>query len=79
MNIDLRNISPEFEKQVNEVKKQYGFSTNTKAVEYCVLHLLSSQEVIKSLKSKLLETGTELKEINNNVNSFFLAFENLKK
>jgi hypothetical protein len=53
MNIDLRNISEEFEKQVNEIKKKFDINTNSKAVEYCVVNYLIKLKEIEKLKLEL--------------------------
>lgn len=53
MNIDLRNISEEFEKEVTEVKKSFDINTNSKAVEYCVMNYLIKLKEIEKLKMEL--------------------------
>lgn len=53
MNIDLRNISEEFEQEVNKVKKSFDISTNSKAVEYCVINYHSKLKEIEKLKKEL--------------------------
>ncbi len=53
MNIDLRNISEDFEKQVNEVKKHFDINTNSKAVEYCVINYFAKLKEIEKLKKEL--------------------------
>ena len=52
MNIDLRNISEEFEKEVNEVKKSFDINTNSKAGEYCVINYLTKIKEIEKLKKE---------------------------
>ncbi|OXA65306.1 hypothetical protein B0A67_24555 [Flavobacterium aquidurense] len=53
MNIDLRNISEDFEKQVNEVKKKFDIITNSKAVEYCTVNYIAKLKEIEKLKTEL--------------------------
>ena len=53
MNIDLRNISEEFENQVTAVKKSFDINTNSKAVEYCVINYLIKLKEIEKLKKEL--------------------------
>lgn len=53
MNIDLRNISEDFEKGVNEVKKKFEINTNSKAVEYCVVNYINKLEEIEKLEKEL--------------------------
>jgi predicted RNase H-like nuclease (RuvC/YqgF family) len=53
MNIDLRNISEDFEKGVNEVKNNFDINTNSKAVEYCVINYFTKLKEIEILKSEL--------------------------
>ncbi len=53
MNIDLRNISEDFEKEVNEVKKKFDIITNSKAVEFCVMNYFIKLKEIENLKSEL--------------------------
>ena len=53
MNIDLRNISEDFEKGVNEVKKNFDINTNSKAVEYCVVNYFAKLKEIENLKLEL--------------------------
>lgn len=60
MNIDLRNISEEFENQVNQIKKDFLISTNSKAVEYCTLNYLQKLDEIEKLKQELKETKQSL-------------------
>lgn len=59
MNIDLRNISEEFEKGVNEVKRSFDINTNSKAVEHCVLNYLSKLKEIENLKVELSKEKQE--------------------
>ena len=53
MNIDLRNISEEFETQVNLIKKALDINTNSKAVEHCVVNYRKKLEEIENLKKEL--------------------------
>lgn len=53
MNIDLRNISEDFEKEVNEVKKKFEITTNSKAVEFCVMNYFIKLKEIEKLKYEL--------------------------
>jgi predicted RNase H-like nuclease (RuvC/YqgF family) len=53
MNIDLRNISDDFERQVNEVKKSFEINTNSKAVEFCVINYFANLKEIENLKRQL--------------------------
>ncbi|BFM44941.1 hypothetical protein CFS9_35820 [Flavobacterium sp. CFS9] len=60
MNIDLRNISSEFESQVNKIKREFDINTNSKAVEYSVVNYLDKLEEIKKLKEELSQTKHSL-------------------
>lgn len=60
MNIDLRNISSEFENQVNKIKRQFDINTNSKAVEYSVVNYLQKLEEIEKLKQQLSDTKHKL-------------------
>jgi tRNA 2-selenouridine synthase SelU len=60
MNIDLRNISDEFEKEVNRIKKEFDINTNSKAVEHCVVNYLQKLKDIESLKNDLNQTKEKL-------------------
>jgi hypothetical protein len=79
MNIDLRNISEEFENEVNKVKSQFGINTNSKAVEICVVNYLSKIKTIESLRASLLDKERELLEIKNDVKTFTGSFSRLTK
>lgn len=59
MNIDLRNISAEFEKEVIEVKKTFDINTNSKAVEYCVITYFKNMKEIEKLKNELKKEKQE--------------------
>lgn len=65
MNIDLRNISDEFEKEVNEVKKSFDINTNSKAVEYCVINYFAKLKEIEKLKIELNKEKQEHSIIRN--------------
>ena len=60
MNIDLRNISSEFENQVNKIKRQFDINTNSKALEYSVVNYLQKLEEIEKLKQQLSDTKHKL-------------------
>lgn len=60
MNIDLRNISSDFEAQVNKIKREFDINTNSKAVEHSVINYLNKLEEIKKLKEELNRTKNEL-------------------
>ncbi|KLT70356.1 MULTISPECIES: hypothetical protein [unclassified Flavobacterium] len=60
MNIDLRNISLEFETEVNRIKKEFDISTNSKAVEHSVINYFKKLEEIKTLKEELFKTKQSL-------------------
>lgn len=77
MNIDLRNISEQFELEVTRVKQKHGFNTNSKAVEHCTIMFLKREAEIESLKKKLDDKIQELALVKNNVYHFKKAFENL--
>ena len=79
MNIDLRNISPEFEKQVEAVKKQLGIRTNSKAVELCTANYLYQLKVIEDLKKTISIQANELKEIKNDVKTFCRSLTRLNE
>lgn len=79
MNIDLRNISEDFESKVNEIKKEYQISTNSKAVEFCTVNYLSQMKMISDLKSQLHNalTDSKLKQIK--IDNFKSAFSDMLK
>lgn len=77
MNIDLRNISSDFENEIIKVKKKYGISTNSKAVEYCVVRYLQMIQENEKLRSDLNLEKNRLEEIKNNVKSFSQALRSL--
>lgn len=79
MNIDLRNISEQFEKEVNRVKKEYGISTNSKAVEYCVNNYLDMVNENKKLRSELNQEKQNFDNLRNNVKSFSQALTRLNE
>lgn len=79
MNIDLRNISAEFEKQVEAVKKEFGISTNSKAVELCTVNYLKQLKTIDELRKGLNSQAIELQQIKNNVKSFSQALNRLNE
>ncbi|MEO8534824.1 MAG: hypothetical protein ABI441_13790 [Flavobacterium sp.] len=60
MNIDLRNISEDFEKQVNQIKREFDININSKAVEHSVVNYLSILSEIERLKNELAFTKEEL-------------------
>lgn len=60
MNIDLRNISEDFEAQVNLIKRDFDINTNSKAVEYSVVNYLKKLEEIKKLKEELSQVKHQL-------------------
>ena len=60
MNIDLRNISSDFEAQVNKIKKEFDINTNSKAVEYSVINYLNKLEENKKLREELNKTKNEM-------------------
>lgn len=72
MNIDLRNISEEFELQVNEIKGQFQISTNSKAVEFCTVNYLKQLQTIEELRKVLNSKTIELEHIKNDVNNLKL-------
>lgn len=67
MNIDLRNISDDFEKEVNKVKTQFDINTNSKAVEYCVKNYMSKCKRIQELENYLAKERLELSELKKDV------------
>lgn len=79
MNIDLRNISPEFEKAVEAVKKEFGISTNSKAVELCTINYLKSLQTIENLRTGLNSKNIELCEVKNYVKNFNAALSRLNE
>ncbi|WP_291287339.1 hypothetical protein [Flavobacterium sp.] len=60
MNIDLRNISEEFELEVIRIKQEFGFNTNSKAVEHCSLMYRRKLKEIEKLKQELSQAKQEL-------------------
>lgn len=79
MNIDLRNISEQFEKEVNRVKKEFGINTNSKAVEYCVNNYLEIINENKKLRTELNEEKQNLNNLKYNVKSFSQALNRLNE
>ncbi|SNS02425.1 hypothetical protein [Flavobacterium sp. ov086] len=69
MNIDLRNISEEFEKQVNLIKRSFDINTNSKAVEHCVVNYHSKLEEIDRLKNQLAATKEKLSSYENRLDN----------
>lgn len=60
MYINLRNLSEDFETEVNKIKREFDISTNSKAVELCTLNYLNKLEEIKKLKEELSEAKHKL-------------------
>lgn len=79
MNIDLRNIDEDFEKQVNRVKKEFGFSTNSMAVKHCTINYLSQKQLIDDLRKTINSQYNELNAIKNDVKTFTGALTRLNK
>lgn len=79
MNIDLRNISPDFEKQVNRIKKEFDINVNSKAVEHCVVNYLEKLGEIEALKNKLQQKNDELNKIQSKLNLLKEGFDFLLK
>lgn len=52
MNIDLRNVSSEFEKNINLVKQKNNIKTNISAVEYIVNSHHSNLSIIEKQKKR---------------------------
>lgn len=77
MNIDLRNISEEFENQVNEVKKRFHVNTNSKAVELCVANYFIKLKEIESLKNELDKANRDLRIADNKINNMQIAFRGI--
>ncbi|MDQ8014463.1 MAG: hypothetical protein REI96_18590 [Flavobacterium nitrogenifigens] len=71
MNIDLRNISSEFENEVNKIKREFDINTNSKAVENAVVNYLKNLEDIKKLKE-------ELSQVKHNLYHYERRLDNLK-
>jgi len=79
MNIDLRNISKEFENEVNEVKKSFQISTNSKAVEYCVINYFTKLREIEKLKFELNKEKQEHSIFKDKVNQLKELFAWINK
>jgi hypothetical protein len=79
MNIDLRNISAEFEKQVEAVKLEFGIMTNSKAVELCTVNYLKQLKTIEELRTSLNAKSNELQQIKNDVKTFSGALTRLNQ
>lgn len=79
MNIDLRNISTEFEKQVEAVKEEFGISTNSKAVELCTVNYLKQLKTIEELRKGLNAKSIELQQIKNDVKTLAGALTRLNE
>lgn len=77
MNIDLRNISPEFENQVNEVKKRFYVNTNSKAVELCVANYFIKLKEIENLKNELDKANQDLRIAERKINNMQIAFRGI--
>ncbi|WP_374172736.1 hypothetical protein [Flavobacterium tructae] len=67
MNIDLRNVSENFENNVNQLKNEFEISTNSKAVEYATVNYLGKLKQIERLEKELRDTRLELSEIKKDV------------
>lgn len=70
MNIDLRNISEDFEEQVNRVKLQFDINTNSKAVEYCTVNYLKKLKEIEDLRTQLHNAKNEMRDLKYHVDGF---------
>lgn len=77
MNIDLRNVSEKFENNINQLKKNYGYKTNTHAVEHCVNNYLRIEEEKKELEKELEIAKRRMKSYKNKISCFKEAFEDL--
>jgi archaellum component FlaC len=79
MNIDLRNICEDFEKQVNEVKEEFGFSTNSMAVKHCTINYLKQRKLIEELRKTINAQCNELDTMKKDVKMFTGALSRLNK
>lgn len=70
MNIDLRNISEEFEEQVNRIKLEFEINTNSKAVEFCTVNYLKQLKTIEELRTELHKVRNEMRDIKYHVDGF---------
>lgn len=77
MNIDLRNISPEFENQVNEVKKRFHVNTNSKAVELCVANYFIKLKDIENLKTELEKAKRDLRIAEGKISNMQIALRGI--
>lgn len=75
MNIDLRNISDDFESAVNEIKVRHNIATNSKAVEHTALNYLSLVSKVESLERELRDTKYELSNLKYSVKNFKESFK----
>lgn len=74
MNIDLRNVSEEFEKNVNLTKDKFDIKTNIGAVEIMVNNyhtncgtIKMQQLKIQDLEAKLKSKEFDLKEVKDSI------------
>ncbi|ASQ41224.1 hypothetical protein [Flavobacterium phage FLiP] len=79
MNIDLRNVSPDFEEAVIQVKLSYDINTNSKAVEFCTVNYLKNQKKIGDLEISLSKAKAELRTLKYHLGSFKSSFDVLFK
>nr|WP_294931308.1 hypothetical protein [uncultured Flavobacterium sp.] len=79
MNIDLRNISEDFENTVNEVKLRFEINTNSKAVEYCTVNYLKKLKEIEDLRTQLHTAKNDLRDLKYHVDGFKGHFNALFK
>ncbi|GIZ08491.1 hypothetical protein [Flavobacterium sp. UMI-01] len=79
MNIDLRNISPDFENAVNEVKKELIVNTNSKAVEHCVVNYLKIKKANIQLRVELEKEKEKFRTLKNDVKNFTDLFSRLNE
>jgi hypothetical protein len=68
MNIDLRDVSIEFQKEIEEIKKINDYKTNIKAVSHCVINHLKNIHEIEKLKNELYLSRKEISEIKGKIN-----------
>lgn len=79
MNIDLRNISEDFENAVKEVKFKFEISTNSKALEFATVDYLNKLKEIQDLRTQLHVAKNELRDIKYHVDGFKSHFNALFK
>lgn len=79
MNIDLRNVSSEFEKNINLVKQKNNIKTNISAVEFIVNSHHSNLSTIEKQRNEIAQLNMKLRDANNSLDEVKHCFATIKK